>query len=45
MFGVLTAIVSLPLAPRLKAGAWFTASAKLCVAAVPTPLLAVMVMG
>ena len=45
MFGVLTAIVSLPEAPRLKVGACSTVSVKLCVAAVPIPLLAVMVMA
>ena len=44
MFGVSTAIVSLPVAPRLNIGAWFTTSVKVCVVFV-VPLLAVMVIG
>jgi hypothetical protein len=37
--------VNVVLAPLVIAGAWLTVSVKLCVAAVPTPLLAVIVSG
>jgi hypothetical protein len=37
--------VKVVLVPLVKAGAWFTVSVKLCCAAVPTPFVAVKVMG